>query len=92
MNPADVTDFVKLLSSFVGGRIDADLFETEYLALWRQNLERSFADEVFAALEQVFFDVDAYVSDPRLREAGDLGPTELKESARRALARLEGGG
>lgn len=65
----------------------ADQFETVYLAAYLGHDDSSLSDDVFAVVDSLFYDVDAYVGDPELRPRvdGAIGPEELRERARELL-------
>lgn len=76
-----------ILEPFVRGEITADEFEARYFPMYADD-PRMCSDEVFDIVDRFFSDVDAYVSDPSLRDSPeDLGPEELRELARTLLAR-----
>src|SRR5258707_12129149 len=73
---------------FVIGNISADEFETDYLARFKDDPNQVIGEE-FDILDELFADVDDYVSDPTLREsAGGISGEELRARARDAYARL----
>jgi hypothetical protein len=66
----------ELIALFASGAIQAD--STEWPA------------DLFTILDGLFFDVDDFVSDDKLREqAGGLDASQLRERARDALRRLD---
>lgn len=85
---SELAPYRQLLTSFVAGEISADAFEIEYLEMYK-NDPRLPSDPVFNIVDGFFGDVDAYVSDPGLRDPanGDIGPEELRERARALLRR-----
>jgi len=77
-----------LIRRFVIGDISADEFETDYLARFKDDPNQVIGEE-FDILDELFADVDDYVSDPTLREStGGIGGEELRDRARDAYARL----
>ena len=58
--------------------------------LWNAHLDHRYPDDVFPILENVFFDVDAYCGDDRIRGEGDLDADQLRASAGKALEQLRG--
>ena len=67
--------YIDLIREFVDRRIDADEFETRYLALFKQETGRFADHDLFETLDELFADVDEYVSDPALRDS----PEDLDE-------------
>ena len=55
-----------LIPRFVIGDISADEFETKYLARFKDDPKQVIGEE-FDILDELFNDVDDYVSDPTLR-------------------------
>jgi hypothetical protein len=77
-----------LIRRFAIGEISADEFETDYLARFKDDPNQVVGEE-FDILDELFADVDDYVSDPTLREsAGGISGEELRARARDAYARL----
>lgn len=79
--------FVPLLQKFVRQEISADEFEAAFTRDYLSN-EVQWSREVFDVIDYFFAEVDAYVSDPGLRDSPeDLGPEELRTRARALLER-----
>lgn len=79
--------FVPLLEEFARGEISADEFEAAFTRDYLSN-EVQWSREVFDVIDYFFAEVDAYVSDPGLRDsAEDLGPEDLRARARALLQR-----
>lgn len=71
-----------LIFRFVGHGISADEFEPAYLKLFKHDRDQLSGAE-FNTLEKLFFAVDDYVADPRLRQAVDgLDEEQLRDRAR----------
>jgi len=72
-----------------------EMSEAEYRTRFRSLHEKyyvnsdlqPFSDEQ-EIINELFYDVDAYVGDPNLFEEGDFGADELREAARKALDQL----
>jgi len=88
MKRAELNAYFELLESFQSGRIGAERFEVDYLALFKAD-QRRFPDEVFEILNKLFSDVDMFVSDPEIRGAGDLDQNQLLECSRKAYRELD---
>ena len=83
-----LTNYRELIHRFVIGNISADEFETDYLARFKDDPNQVIGEE-FDILDELFADVDDYVSDPALREsAGGISGEELRARARDAYTRL----
>jgi hypothetical protein len=81
-------NYRELLHRFVIGDISADEFETDYLARFKDDANQVMGEE-FDILDELFTDVDNYVSDPALREStGGISGEELRARARDAYAHL----
>jgi Bacterial self-protective colicin-like immunity len=77
-----------LIHRFVIGEISADEFEADYLARFKDDPNQVIGEE-FDILDELFADVDDYVSDPTLREStGGVSGEELRARARDAYTRL----
>jgi hypothetical protein len=95
MMPADeasvsrmLENYRELIRRFVIGDISADRFETDYLARFKDDPNQVIGEQ-FDILDELFADVDDYVSDPALRErTGGISGEELRARARDAYARL----
>ncbi|MDJ0395023.1 colicin immunity domain-containing protein [Rhodococcus sp. G-MC3] len=81
------TVFIPAIEDFVAGRSTAEEFEMRYLRLVRDT-PGVFDREVSAAVNRLFSDVDAFVSEDRLRDEEDLDEQQLLASARVALIEL----
>lgn len=88
MNPVSLSDYTTLIRAFVEGAIDGLTFESRYLETFKGDPTMR-PEPVFAALDALFAAVDAYVSDPELRDPGDLDEEQLRVEAAKALRRLE---
>lgn len=88
MRRADLDGYYALMESFLSGLMSAEAFEASYLAMFKAD-NRAFPDSIFRVLNQLFSDVDMFVSDPEIREPTDLDETQLLERTRQAHAELE---
>jgi hypothetical protein len=83
-----VENYRDLIHRFVIGDISADEFEADYLTRFKDDPNQVVGEE-FDVLDELFADVDDYVSDPALRErTGGISGEELRTRARDAYARL----
>lgn len=81
-------NYRNLIWRFISGEISADVFETDFLARFKNDPDQVVGDE-FDILDELFADVDDYIDDPILREAtGGISGDELRARARDAYARL----
>lgn len=84
----DAERYATLARSFVNDEISASQFEDAYLTLFRN--ETKYLPKEFASpINEIFYDVDAYVADPALREDGDLDDEQLKERVTASTAKLQ---
>lgn len=79
--------FIPTIEDFVSGKLGAQDFETRYLTLVKKTPGR-LDPAVSAAVNQLFTDVDAFVSDDRLRDEDDLDEQQLLACAHTALRTL----
>ena len=85
---ACVQSYVTLLSALVSGRIEPEAFEATYLLRFKSE-QTELPKEIFAVLDRLFGEVDAYCADPEVRGSDDIGNEELLASSRKALAELQ---
>ncbi|MBY3986904.1 hypothetical protein HQO84_14075 [Rhodococcus fascians] len=87
---AMLSHYRELIERFVKEKISADDFEGEYIRTFT-NDESQVPGSEFIVLEQLFFDVDDYVSDPALRDSPeDLSGEQLRERAAATYSTLFG--
>ncbi len=82
--------WLHLVEEFVDGRCDVNAFHDRFFELW--NAQPRFGPPCPAAIEQLFFTVEAYCPDPALRDPGSLyeaDEAEVRKDAEIALARLK---
>ena len=84
----ELAPYWALIEAFVEGRLRATEFESIYLDLFL-NDPTMWSEDLFDILDRLFGDVDAYCSDPSLRDADDLDDEQLKSCAQRALDELK---
>ena len=87
MRRVELDAYLRLLETFQSGRISAEDFETDYLALFKSD-NRLFPENVFRILNQLFSDVDMFVSNPEIRGLRDLDHSQLLECSRKAFEAL----
>lgn len=81
-------NYRNLIHRFAIGEISADEFEVDYLARFKDDPDQVVGD-AFDVLDELFADVDEYVSDPTLRgNSGGISGEELRRRARDVYARL----
>ncbi len=83
MSPAE---WRALLEAFVSGRISADAFHRRFFEGWRAN--RDGPVPAPAAIETLFYTVEAYDEEPELRSDTSASEQEMLEAARKALQQL----
>jgi hypothetical protein len=80
--------YIELIGRFVAGQLPAAQFEAAFLRMFKNETAR-LPDDAFQLLDELFADIDDYVSDPELcSAAGGLGDEELRTRAESTLARL----
>ncbi len=82
-----IQKYILLITQFVTGEIAASQFEASYLDTFKNESE-IFPEKIYGVLNELFLDVDAYCSDPDLRDEEDLDDQELLERAKEALTKL----
>lgn len=83
-----MTGWPRLLQDFLAGRISAAVFHDRFFVLWRKQFD---GDTVPAAVERLFFVVEAFTPDPALRDPAlpwEADEAELRAAARLALGEL----
>lgn len=86
-----ITPYRELLVELVENEITPEEFEEKYFRAYAED-PAIHSDAVFNVVDGFFAEVDAYVSNPAIRDlnSGDLGPDELRAKAQ-ALLRRSGG-
>jgi len=79
--------YVTIVKHFIGGEITAIQFEESYLDAFK-NQKHDLPENAFKILNELFMDIDAFCSDPELREEDDIDDRELLHKAKLALKRL----
>ncbi|MBI1916814.1 MAG: hypothetical protein HYS12_19070 [Planctomycetes bacterium] len=87
MNTARTQKYVALIRQFLDQGISAEVFERQYLDLFK-NESPGMSIAEFSVLERLFTAVDAYCPDPSLRSEGDLDEAQLREVAQSTLSKL----
>ena len=84
----DIASHIDLIDRFLDGSMAAPEFQLSFLEAMKS--ERRILDEpVYALLQELFEDADAYVEYPHLRDAPeDLDDVQLHECASRARQAL----
>ncbi len=80
-----------LLCDYLERRIDERAFHDLFFALWHAASASDWSVPVPAAIEDLFFVVEAYSPDPELRDPGaawEADEREVRAAAQRAHARL----
>jgi hypothetical protein len=88
---AATAEQIDLMRQLVDARIPAPEFAKAWLAARRRALDEGdrLRDEFDRILIEVFYQLDDYVIDPTLREAGDLTDEGLARRVRNALNGLD---
>ena len=82
--------WAELLAEFANGRLTAEHFHDRFLAAWRRarDCSKHLPDSIPDSIEDLFFTVENYCSDPALYSSGDTTVTELNTAVERARRRL----
>ncbi len=83
----DVTEYIRLIESFVKGELSAEDFESRYLAMFKADKTHRREDE-FRVLDRLFADVDSFCADPSIRSTDELDEEELRSRCVEALTAL----
>ncbi|CAM2846561.1 MULTISPECIES: colicin immunity domain-containing protein [Vibrio] len=68
--------YTLLMSRFLSGQLTGAQFEERYLEMFK-NESRPMPENVYQVLNSLFYCVDAYCSDPDLRDDDDLDDSLL---------------
>ncbi|MBC6427309.1 MAG: hypothetical protein GDA51_12790 [Ekhidna sp.] len=90
MKTLNINTYRKLIFQFVNKEISADQFEKDYISLFREfrDTGKVLEDVVSDIISELFTDVDAYCSDPELRDDDDIDEIELINRAKSSLKKL----
>jgi hypothetical protein len=80
-----VDRFQKLVRAFLDNQITALEFETSYISEYRQAAVSG--SRIPYAADVLFYGIDAFCADAKLRGPLDIDEAQLREEARAALAR-----
>lgn len=84
----DIDSYLILIDRFLDGSITAPEFQLSYLEEMKSE-RRILGEPVYALLQELFEDADAYVESPHLRDAPeDLNDDQLHACASRARQTL----
>lgn len=81
-------DYVTLVRQFVQNKMPAPEFEHRYSTLFKSD-EGLHPDGMFAILDALSGDVDAYNGDKTTRDAQDIDEVQLHQRAEAALEALD---
>jgi Bacterial self-protective colicin-like immunity len=84
----DISAYITLIESFITERILPVEFESKYLKLFKEEKLIPPAP-IYVVLNSLFTDVDAFCSDPALRNQFSIDENELRERARQAYTELK---
>ena len=91
-NKDELKLFVELIQKFTSLKISAMDFESAFIKLFQEVRDTgqllSGSNEASKELSSFFTDIDAYCSDPSLRDEGDLDDAQLLASAKNVLRQL----
>jgi hypothetical protein len=81
-------EYSTLIEAYLSNKIDALSFEREYLAKFKAD-STNWSDREFEVLNSIFTDLDAFCSDPSLRDELDIDEFRLRENTNRNLKNLQ---
>ncbi|MFC3960206.1 colicin immunity domain-containing protein [Halovivax cerinus] len=81
--------YLELIRKFTGGEMTAPEFERQYLDEFKSDRGNFPSGDAFDPYHRLFVAVDAYCSDPELRDEYDIDETALRETAVETKAQLE---
>ncbi len=87
MNTARTQKYVALIRQFLDEGTSAEVFEQQYLDLFK-NESPGMSIAEYSALEKLFTAADAYCPDPSLRSEEDLDEGQLRDVAQSTLNEL----
>src|SRR5690349_10907561 len=67
----DVAEYIDLIESYTKGHISPSEFESRFLRMFKEE-KRIPPPQVYQILNKLFTDVDAYCSDPALRNQSSI--------------------
>lgn len=85
--PEAVTAFATLIEVFLQKRMSVLEFESAYLRAFKDDAT-DWPEPIYAILNDVFLDVDAYYPDPAIRGAFEIDEAELRSRVERSLSAL----
>jgi hypothetical protein len=89
ITPHELEEYEALIRQFVQGEIPAAEFETEYMRMFLED-PTMWPEEKYELLNGLFGDVESFSADPTLRGPKDFDEVQLRASAEKTLARLDG--
>ena len=67
MSSTIIENYIKLIAQFVNEEIDAISFERNYLKMFKSQPD-NLSEKEYLVLDGLFSDIDAYCSDPLIRD------------------------
>ncbi len=83
----ELEKYLILISEYVSGRINSIEFETKYLQTY-PNDAFHYSEKTYELLATLSSDVDAYCSNPDIRDDNDLDEEQLRQKATYTLCEL----
>jgi hypothetical protein len=84
----DISSYITLIESYLTRQISPTEFESKYLRLFKDE-KRIPPTQIYEALNRLFSEVDAFCSDPSLRNGASIDENELRERANRVYQELK---
>lgn len=83
-----VKKYLLLMNQFIEGSINPDIFEKEYLDLFKSEVQ-FLPEKCFDILNELFLMTEAYCKDSNLRDEFDIDEHELLSAVTKAKTELE---
>lgn len=80
--------YIELIDSFVHGQMTDKVFERSYLDLFTGD-DTISNDVDFDVLNDLFYEVEEYCTDPSLRDDGDMDEEQLRQKGAETLVKLK---
>lgn len=80
-------NFLALMKDFINDKIDADTFQTYFFRLLHK--DDVFFNNHYDIMQSLFYDVEEYCPDKKLRNADEIDEIALKNSTISALNQIK---
>lgn len=80
-------NFLELMNDFVNNKISADVYQTYFFKLLHDDNE--FFDKYYDIMQDLFYYIEEYFYDKKLRSIGEIDETGLKINTLNALRLID---